>query len=135
MGLSLTAIAAGLGVAVVLSALVGLILGAAILSDSGANPADPKGEEAFEHAATRPAVLVQLCILSLVIAVLSGAVTVWFDPPAGLDDSAVVGGIGAVLGLVLPAPPGFPRLLRIAMALATLPATMLGAWGLTAFTS
>ena len=130
LSLSPTAIAAGLGVALGLSALVGLILGAAILADSGANPAEPNGEDAFEQAATRPGVLAQLSVLSLVIAVLSGAVTSWVDPAAGLADSAVVGTIGTILGLVLPAPPGFPRTLRIVMALATLPVTMLGAWAL-----
>ena len=80
-GLSLAAIGAGIGVAVILSALVGLVFGAAVIADT--HPDDD-------------------------------------DPEAALDAAM--------------ASPGAGSRVRIAMALATLPVTLAGAWGLTAFT-
>ncbi|HHL22835.1 MAG TPA: hypothetical protein ENJ52_15090 [Aliiroseovarius sp.] len=130
-GLSLAAIGAGIGVAVILSALVGLVFGAAVIADT--HPDDDDPEAALDAAMASPGALAQLSVLSLAVTLLSGAVTGWLAPAAPYANAALVGATGTVLGLALPAP-GFPRRLRIAMALATLPVTLAGAWGLTAFT-
>ncbi len=128
MNLSLTAIAAGFAVSVVASALIGLVFGAAIIAD--ADPEEQPAEDALHAAMTSRGVLAQITILSLVVALLSGAVTGWLAPAAPILNAAIVGTIGMAMGLVLPAPEGIPPALRIVVALATLPVTMLGGWAL-----
>ncbi len=123
----------GLAVAFVLSGLVGLVLGAAVAADAGRD-GETDMQARFEAELHSPALLAQLTILSLVVALLSGAVTAWHGPGAPYLNAGIVGAIGTLAGLTLPSP-GFPPRLRRAMALATLPFTLAGAWAFVFFTA
>ena len=131
MLISLPALAGGIVTSLILSALVGLILGAAVLADAGARPGSPEGESEIDAALRHGALRWQLAVLSLLVAVISGAVTGWLAPVAPLRNAALVGFIGMVAGLILPAPRSFSATIRISMAIATLPATLLGGWMMT----
>ncbi len=131
-GFSFFAVLAGLAVAIVLSGLVGMVLGMAVAADAGAEaPEDPEAFEAQLHA---PGLIAQLSVLSLVVSLLSGAVTAWMAPAAPYVNAGIVGAIGALMGIALPAP-GFSRPVRLALALATLPVTLAGAGALMWFVS
>ncbi len=127
----------GLAVAIVLSGLVGLVLGAAVAADSRARSgeSEEEAEARFQAQLHGPALQAQLAVLSLTIALLSGAVTAWHAAPgAPCLNAAIVGAIGLAAGLVLPSP-GFPRALRIVLSLVNLPVTLAGAWAFLRFSS
>ena len=130
-GLDLVAIGAGLGAAIILSGLVGLVLGAAIAADSQAAN-ETELEAQFRAQMHKPALLAQLAILSLLIALLSGAITAWFAPGAPYLNTTIVGAISTLASLILPSP-GFPPLARWLLSLANLPATLAGAWAFVHF--
>ncbi len=123
--MDLFAVMAGVAVAMGLGGLVGAVLGAALAADS--RDAD---DPTFEAQLNTPTLLLQLSILSLMVAVLSGAVTGWLAPGAPLLNAGLVGALGTGLGLALPAP-GFPDRPRLILALLTLPATLAGGWLMT----
>ena len=127
--MDLFAVMAGVAVAMGLGGLVGAVLGAALIADSrDADDSDPQAT--FEAQLHSPTLLLQLSVLSLMVAVLSGAVTGWLAPGAPLLNAGLVGALGTGLGLALPAP-GFPDRPRLILALLTLPATLAGGWLMT----
>lgn len=134
--LSFWAILAGLGVAIGVSSLGGLVFGIGVAIDT-ARDIDPEHDleafdEAFEEVGSKPGFIVQIIVLSVGAAVLSGAVTAWLAPDAPYLNAAIVGAVGTALGIAaMPAMPDVPRVLAIVGTLATLPATLAGAWLMT----
>lgn len=132
--LDFSAIIWGCGVAILLSTLTGVIFGAALAADNARtgdqpSPDDKKGvDKLFEADMRRRPVIMQSLVLSLAVAAVSGAVTVWASDSAPILNAAAVGLIGTLLSVALPMPQGMPRSLRYGGPLGTLPATLLGAW-------
>ncbi len=122
----------GLAVAILLNGLAGAVLGLAIVTDAHRRPQS----EWDSHLRTQmhsPALQTQLAVLSLLIALLAGAVTAWHAGPAAPHaNAAIVGTIGMGVGLTLPSP-GFPRTAQKLLAIAHLPATLAGAWAFVQF--
>ena len=80
-GLNLMSVLLGLSVAILLNGLAGALLGLAIAAEAGTRP-QPDRDSYLDTQMHSPALQVQLAILSLLIAVLSGAVTAWHAGPA-----------------------------------------------------
>ena len=125
---------AGLG----LSAIAGTLLGAGLLSDivagkEGAEPVSPDDEtemaNAMERAMSRPVALLQITVLSLVAAAVSGALTARLAPAAPYLNAGIVGLAGTLGALPFAGHlKALPRPLIIFSIIATLPATLAGAW-------
>ncbi|MGH1368938.1 MAG: hypothetical protein ACRBCL_09990 [Maritimibacter sp.] len=137
---SFVAVGAGLGAALLLTALAGMILGVAISADlsRAALKDDPslsdealaaRVDEALKTDLPRPAVLTQLIVLSLVGAAIGGAVTVLVAGHSGwLNPALTAVGLGALNLYPTKLLPLRPRLVT---ALLTLPATGFGAYLMT----
>ena len=124
--MNLISVLLGLSVAIVLNGLAGALLGLAIASDARTRP-QSEWDSHFDAEMHSPGLHLQLAALSLVIALLSGAVTAWHAGAAPYLNAAIVGAVGLVVGLTLPSP-GFPPAAQKALALVYLPVTLAGAW-------
>ncbi len=130
------AIIAGISAAVAISGLAGLLFGIGMIVDDmrqGGNVLEDEKalNDRFEADMKQGSAGLQLLILSLGAAVVSGALTAWLADQAPLLNAALVGVTGTVLGLLIPMPGKVPALLIYGSALLTLPATLLGAWIMT----
>ncbi|HHB80447.1 MAG TPA: hypothetical protein ENK83_01675 [Aliiroseovarius sp.] len=130
-GLNLIAVILGLSAAVVLNGVAGIALGLAIATDANAHT-EHELEAHFKSETASRSLMIQLAILSLVIALLSGALTAWYAPGAPFLNAGFVGLIGMAIGLALPSP-GFPKAAQKWLARAHLPAALAGAWALLHF--
>lgn len=138
--ISFTAVFLGVLTGIVASAIAGLIFGIGFAIDTAneieQNGKDPLGEEAdklfdqaFGDAAQQKGFGIQLIVISIATAILSGAVTAWLAPAAPLSNAALVGAIGTAISLAsVPMVKGISRSISIAGSLVTLPATLAGAW-------
>ncbi len=138
-GLSLTAIALGVLTGIIASAIAGLIFGIGFSIDAanrmrekGTDPleeeADKLFDQAFGDASQKRGFAVQLVVISIGTAILSGAVTAWLAAQAPMANALVVGLIGTGISLAsVPFTHGLPKPLALTGALVTLPATLIGA--------
>ncbi len=141
--ISLLAVFAGITVAVILGSLAGMTLGLGFAADTardmrerGQDISEPAGEEAFDRAfdevSGKPDFVFQIMLVSVLSSVVSGAVTALLAPEAPYLNAAIVGAVGVVVGLAgVLVMPNFPRVIAIAGAFVTLPATLAGAWVLS----